>query len=160
MSWRTPVVRGALLLMEAMWTYAFIAFFVAVVSPGGKPSFPAVCAIVFGSYAVSRFLQDSSLSLRAVRIWGTALSFLLFYAIVRIDFFASWHLWGLGWANELLNHTERAFNARIDADFGIPLLWLAWMRGILRGQEHLGWDDILSNFGVGVIIVAFVEVFQ
>jgi hypothetical protein len=34
------------------------------------------------------------------------------------------------------------------------------MRGILRGQEHLGFDDILSTFGVGVLIVAFVEIFQ
>jgi hypothetical protein len=160
MTWRGPVTRACLLLMEAMWIYALVAFFVAVVAVGGKPSFPAVAAVVFLSYGISRFLQDVHLSLRAMRIWGTVLSFLLFYAIVRIDFFGSWALWDFGWLLQVLNHTERAFSARVDADFGIAFLWLAWVRGVTRGQDRLGWEDILGNFGAGVLIVAFVELLQ
>lgn len=160
MSWRIPVTRGALLLMEAMWTYAFVAFFVAAVAQGGKPSFLAVSLVVFLSYGISRFLQSSNISLGALRAWGAGLSFLLFYTIVRIDFFGNLRLWDLGWASQLLNHTERTLSARVDADFGIILLWFAWVRGVLRGQDHLAWEDVLGTFGVGVLIVAFVEVFQ
>src|SRR5437879_4715071 len=160
MTWRGPVTRACLLLMEAMWTYALVAFFVAVVAVGGKPTFAAVAAVVFLSYGVSRFLQDADLSLRALRIWGTLLSFLLFYAIVRIDFFGSWALWDFGWVLQILNHTERAFSVRVDADFGIALLWLAWVRGVVRGQDRLGWEDILGKFGLGILIVALVGLVQ
>ncbi len=160
MSWRIPVTRGTLLLMEALWTYALVAFVVALVGKGGNPSLAGVCAVVFLSYGISRALQDSDLSLGVIRAWGTILSLLLFYAIVRADFFADWRFWDFQWANDMFNHTERTLANRSGEIFGVLLLWGFWMRGILRGQEHLGFDDILSTFGVGVLIIAGVEVFE
>ncbi len=159
MSWRIPVTRGALLLMESMWVYAFVAFLVAVTTAGGKPSIPCVLLIVYGSYGISRLLQNSDLALGPLRIWGTVLSLLLFYAIVRVDFFADWRFWDFSWADALFNNTEATLRAGAAAVIGVPLLWLVWLRGILRGQQHTGFEFVMGDFAIGVVIVAFVELF-
>ena len=160
MSWREPVTRGSLLLMEGIWTYALVAFLVAAITDGGKPSLLATLAVVFLSFSLSRFLQSSDLSLGVLRVWGTLLSFLLFYAIVRVDFFGDWRFWDFHWADEIFNHTQRTLRDRAPGVVGVPLLWLFWVRGLLRGQQNLGWDNVLGTFGVGVLIVGVVEIFQ
>ncbi len=157
MSWRVPVTRSALLLMEALWIYALVAFVVAAFGEGGKPTLLGVSAVVFASFALSRVLQSSDLSLGVLRAWGSLLSLLIFYAIVRVDFFGDWRLWDFHWADNLLQHTEATLRGRVAATVGIPLMWAFWMRGILRGQQHIAFDDVLSSFGVGVFIVAIVE---
>lgn len=160
MTWRTPVIRASTLLMEAIWTYALVAFAVAAITDGGDPSFVGVCAVVLLSYGISRLLQNSDLSLGIIRAWGTLLSFLVFYAIVRVDFFGDWRLWDFGWANDLVNHTEASMRAHVPAVFGVPMLWGFWIRGIFRGQETTTFEDVATSFGIGVLIVAFVEFFQ
>ena len=160
MTWREPVTRGSLLLMEGIWTYALVAFLVAAITDGGKPSLLATLAVVFLSFSLSRFLQSSDLSLGVLRIWGTLLSFLLFYAIVRVDFFGDWRFWDFHWADEIFNHTQRTLRDRAPGVVGVPLLWLFWVRGLLRGQQNLGWDNVLGTFGVGVLVVGGVEIFQ
>src|SRR5262249_17242738 len=104
--WRIPVTRGALLLMEAMWCYALTAFLVAGAGHGGKPSFIAALLVVSIPFLISRFLQQTDLSLGILRAWGALLSILLFYAIIRIDFFGDWRLWDFGWADNLFAHTH------------------------------------------------------
>src|SRR5689334_2253615 len=104
MTWRAPVTRVALLLMEAMWTYAAIATFVALVASGGRPSILAVALVVFLSYGISRAFQESDLDIGIIRAWGTVASFLLFYGIARVAFFSDWRFWDFGWANDLFNH--------------------------------------------------------
>ena len=160
MTWRAPVIRGCTLLMEAIWTYALVAFSVAAITDGGDPSFLGVCAVVLASYGISRLLQGSELSLGIIRVWGTVLSFLVFYAIVRVDFFGDWRFWDFSWANDLFNHTEVTMRDQVPAVFGVPMLWGFWVRGIFRGQETTTFDDVATSFGIGVLIVAFVELFQ
>ena len=71
--WRPAVTRGALLLMESLWVYAFVAFLVASLAVGGKPTLFGAMAIVFGSFGVSRFLQQrTDMDLGVLRIWGVA----------------------------------------------------------------------------------------
>lgn len=160
MNWRNGVIRGSILLMESIWTYAVVAFTVAAITDGGEPSFFGVLAVVMGSYAISRFLQNSDLSLGLIRVWGTLFSFLIFYAIVRVDFFDSWALWDFSWADAIFNNTEASFRDNVPAVFGIPMLWGFWARGVMRGQETNTFEDVATSFGVGVLIVAAVELFQ
>jgi hypothetical protein len=82
MSWRLPVTRAALLLMESFWVYAIVAFLVATIADGGEPGLLGVTAIVFASYGISRLLQNSDMELGLIRAWGTFLSFIVFYAII------------------------------------------------------------------------------
>jgi hypothetical protein len=160
MGWRNTFILGSSLLMEAMWTYAVVAFFVAAITDGGEPSFPGVCAVVLISYAISRFLQGSELSLGFIRAWGTLLSFLVFYVIVRADFFDSWEVWNFDWSNDLFIHTEDAMRAHVAAVFGVPLLCMFWVRGLLRGQQRTEFDEVVASFGIGVLIIAFIEIFE
>jgi hypothetical protein len=112
------------------------------------------------SYAISRVLQTSDMAVGVIRIWGTALSFILFYCIVRADFFGDWRFWDFTWADDLFNQTEVSMREHVPAVFGVPMLWGFWIRGILRGQETTTFEDVVTSFGVGVLIVAFVELFQ
>jgi hypothetical protein len=160
MSWRRPAIRGSVLLMEAMWTYALVAFTVAAITDGGEPSLVGVCVVVFGSYGISRLLQGSELSLGLLRAWGTAASFILFYMVVRADFFDDWRFWDFTWADDLFNDTEATMREQVPAVFGVPMLWAFWIRGILRGQETSTFDDVVQSFGIGVLIMASVQLFQ
>lgn len=159
--WRPAVTRGALLLMESLWVYAFVAFLVASLAVGGKPSIFGAMAVVFGSFSISRFLQQrTDLDLGVLRIWGVVLSLLIFYVIVRVDFFGDWRVWDFSWADRLFNRTEATLNLRVDAFFGIPVLWAFWMRGVLRGQQHLGFEEVAGSFALGVMLIAGVELLQ
>ncbi|HEY7268625.1 MAG TPA: DUF4129 domain-containing protein [Dehalococcoidia bacterium] len=160
MKWRSPAISASVLLMEAVWTYAVVAFVVALIADGGKPSLIGVIAVVFLSFGISRALQFSDMSLGVLRAWGAILSLLVFYAIVRADFFGDFRLWDFTWANGLVNDTADTVDGHTAAAFGIPLLWLFWMRGILRGQQSTEFDDVIGSFGIGILIIAFIEVFQ
>jgi hypothetical protein len=87
------------------------------------------------------------------------LSFLIFYAIARVDFYGDWRLWDFTFADQVFNNTEETLRDDAKAVVGIPLLWFFWLRGIGRGQEHMGFEAVLQSFAVGIVIVAVVEVF-
>jgi hypothetical protein len=143
--------------METLWVYALCAFLVAAFTDGGNPSLLATGIIVFGSFAISRLLQLSDLPLGIVRLWGLLLSFLIFYAVIRVDFYDDWRFWDFSWADDLFYRTAASVRSHIDASIGVPLLWLFWMRGVLRGQQRTGFDDVVSSFAIGIVVIAAVE---
>jgi len=159
--WRGPVVRAALVLMEALWIYALVALLVALTVGGGKPTFLGVLVLVGGAFTISRVLQGSLMSIGLLRFWGATLSLLLFYAVVRADFYGNFALWDFHWLNQLINHTHQALakdSPGATAVIGVPLLVVFWVRGILSGQQSTTFDDVLSSFATGVIVVAGVLV--
>jgi hypothetical protein len=145
--------------MESLWAYALVAFLVAITVGGSKPTVFGVAAVVFASFAISRYLQNTDLSLGVIRIWGLLLSFFVFYVIVRVDFFWDFRFWDFSWADNLFNHTEATLRDKSNAVIAIPLLWGFWMRGVLRGQQLLIFESVVGSFALGVVIVAFVELF-
>jgi hypothetical protein len=145
--------------METLWVYALVAFLVALSSEGDRPTPVGAAAVVFISFSISRLLQHSDLPLNLMRFWGVLVSVLIFYVIVRIDFFGDWRLWDFSWADAVANDTREALRNQAAAVVGIPLLWLVWMRGILKGQQHIDFESVATSFALGVVIVAFVEVF-
>jgi hypothetical protein len=90
---RLAFTRSAMLLMEAMWAYALVAFLAALIVEGDRPSPLGVVAVVFISFSISRLLLNSDLSIGVVRVWGIVMSLLVFYVIVRVDFFGDLRLW-------------------------------------------------------------------
>jgi hypothetical protein len=127
--WREPLVRGSLILMESLWVYALVAFIVAGTVGGGKPTLLGVLVVVGGSFTLSRLLQGSVMSLTAIRIVGATFSLLLFYAVVRIDFYGDFALWDFHWLDALINHTHAALDAETrgsTAIIGVPLLMVFW----------------------------------
>jgi hypothetical protein len=157
--WRGPLTRGALLLMESFWAYALMAFWIALTVGGGKPTPLGVAAVVFLSFGVSRALQQSGLDLPVLRIWGALISFLIFYVIVRVDFYGDWRVWDFTWADTLFFNITTTIKDNLTAVFGIPFLWLFWVRGILRGQEYLNFEGVVGSFAIGLVIIGVVEVF-
>jgi hypothetical protein len=157
--WRRIAVRGALVLMEALWIYAGVAMLVAITVGGGKPSFVGVAAVVVLSFAIARGLQGSDFSLGVLRFWGAFLSLLVFYAVVRLDFFGDARLWDFRWADELFNNTEATLRDDSAAVIGVPLLVFVWVRGVLRGQQSIVFDDVVKGFAIGAFVVALASLF-
>ena len=148
------IIRGSLLLMESLWVYALVAWFVAITVGGDKPAFFGVALVVFASFGISRGLQNSDLSLGILRFWGAFLSIIVFYAIVRFDYYGDLRLWDLTFLDDLFNATDATLSGADTAVLGIPLLWVFWMRGVLRGQQSVTFDDVLRSFSMGLVIVA------
>src|SRR5262245_14903828 len=158
---RLAFTRSAMLLMESMWAYALVAFLAALIVEGDRPTPFGVVAVVFISFSISRLLMSSDLSLGLIRVWGIVASLLVFYVIVRIDFFGDLRLWDFSWVDKLFLDTSKALESQAakNAMTGIPLLWFVWMRGVFRGQQHISFESVAGNFAVGVIVVAIVEAF-
>jgi hypothetical protein len=143
-----------MLLMESLWIYAGVAVIVAITVGGGKPTFLGVAAIVAISFTISRWLQGTEVSLGILRFWGALLSLLVFYVVVRIDFFGDFRLWDFSWADDLFNHTEATIRDGSTAVIGVPVLAVLWVRGVLRGQQSILFDDVVRGFAVGLMVVA------
>jgi hypothetical protein len=156
-SWRIPAARGALLLMETLWVYALVILVISIGEGTEEPSLIGVGLIVGVSYTISRLLQSSDIDLGVLRIWGVIASVLLFYAIVRIDLFDDLRLWDFGWADRLAGGFNDATRGHSGAVFGVPLLWLIWMRGVSRGQDPLMFEAVVSSFATGVVIIVVIE---
>jgi hypothetical protein len=151
------IVRGSLLLMESLWVYALVAWFIAFTVEGDRPTFLGVAVVVFASFGISRALQNSDLSLGILRFWGAFLSIIVFYAIVRFDFYGDLRLWDLTFLDDLFFRTDETLEAGATAVLAVPVLFGFWIRGVLRGQQSLTFDDVLRSFAIGVVIVAFVS---
>jgi hypothetical protein len=158
---RLAFTRSAMLLMEAMWAYALVAFLAALIVEGDRPSPLGVVAVVFVSFSISRLLMSSDLSIGVIRAWGMVMSLLVFYAIVRVDFFGDLRLWDFSWIDKLFLDTSKALESQEakTAATGIPLLWVVWMRGVFRGAQHISFESVAGNFAIGVVVVAIVEAF-
>jgi hypothetical protein len=158
---RLAFTRSAMLLMEAMWAYALVAFLCALIVEGDRPSPIGVVAVVFVSFTISRLLLQSDLSIGVIRIWGIVMSLLVFYVIVRIDFFGDLRLWDFTWVDKLFLDTSVALESQAakTAATGIPLLWFVWMRGVFRGSQPISFESVAGNFAIGVFVVAIVEAF-
>ena len=158
---RLALTRSAMLLMEAMWAYALVAFLCALIVEGDRPSPFGVVAVVFISFSISRLLMQSDLSIGVIRVWGIVMSLLVFYVIVRIDFFGDLRLWDFSWVDKLLRDTSASLQSQAakTAATGIPLLWFVWMRGVFRGAQHISFESVAGNFAIGVVVVAIVEAF-
>jgi hypothetical protein len=146
--------------MEAIAVYAVLAWLGAVAGEGGKPGLLAVLLVVGGSFGLARALQSTELPLELVRAWGTAASLLVFYAIVRVDYFGDWQFWDFTWADRLFGDLGSVTDSEGAAVLTVPLLWLVWLRGLTRGQEPQGFDSILRTFVAGLIAVTIVSVFE
>ncbi|HLF72223.1 MAG TPA: DUF4129 domain-containing protein [Dehalococcoidia bacterium] len=157
-AWRRPLTEVALLTMESLWIYALLGALMAVSDVDEKPSFLGVFAIVFCSYAISRGLQGSLLGESLLKVWGVILSFLLFYMIIRADFFGDLRFWDFTWADDLNSRFGPTIRDHQTSFFGIPLLWVIWLRGIIRGQQGISFNYIASSFAIGLLIVGVAEV--
>jgi hypothetical protein len=156
MSWRQPMARGALLLMEALWAYGLVVLIASLPEEQRLPSLLGVGAVVIVSYLVSRGLQMSDLDLGVLRIWGMVLSVLLFYAIVRVDFFGDWRLWDFSWADRIASNFSGAADDYPSVILTVPVLWAFWVRGVSRGQDPLMFETVAGSFATGVVVITLI----
>jgi len=143
--------------MEALWVYALVMLVASAAGGPDQPSIIGVGLIVAVSYVISRLLQSSDLELGVIRLWGVIASVLIFYVIIRVDFFDDWRIWDFGWADRFVTDISDTVSGHASAVLCIPLLWLFWMRGVARGQDPLMFEAVASSFATGIVIIVIIE---
>jgi hypothetical protein len=141
------------LIVDALWSYAAVAVVVAVLGhgEGPAPSFIGVAAVVVGSFALARALQETELSDAQFRGVGAGASAVAIFAIVHIEYAATTPPWDLAWMRALVVHPEDVHAHIVVATVALMLLW---MRGIVRSQRSLQFDGVLGSAALGLVPVA------
>jgi hypothetical protein len=141
------------LIVDALWSYAAVAIVVAALAhgEGPAPSFIGVAAVVVGSFALSRALQETELSDAQFRGVGAGTSAIAIFAIVHIEYAATTPPWDLEWIRALVVHHEDVHAHIVVATVALMLLW---MRGFVRGQRSLEFDAVLVRVALGLVPVA------
>jgi hypothetical protein len=87
------------LIVDALWSYAAVAVVVAVLGhgEGPAPSFIGVAAVVVGSFALARALQETELTDAQFRGAGACASAIAIFAIVHIEYGAATPPWDVAW---------------------------------------------------------------
>lgn len=140
-----------LLLVDVLWAYAAVAVFVAVLSRGHgpAPSLVGVAAVVAGSFALARALQQTELDDAQFRGIGAAASAIALFAIIHAEFAATEALWRLGWIR-----TFAAGDAHANVVASAIAMTLLWMRGIVRGQQSDDFHGVAGSVALGFVPVA------
>ena len=78
------------LLVDVLWGFAAVAVFVAVLGhgEGPGPSILGVTAIVIGSFAVARALQETQLGDGQFKVAGVSASIIAIFAVIHIEYAA------------------------------------------------------------------------
>lgn len=141
------------LIVDALWSYAAVAVVVAVLGHGDgpAPSFIGIAAVVVGSFALARALQETELSDAQSRGVGAGASAIAIFAIVHIEYAAATPPWDLAWMHALVVHPEDVHPHIVAATVALMLLW---MRGVVRGQRSPEFDGVLGSAALGLIPVA------
>ena len=148
---RTPLA----LLIELMWSFAAAAIFVAAFGQGDgpAPSFAAVAVIVVGSFALARALQIADLDQMALRNAGLASSVLVIFVMARIEYAPHPWPWEFGWFTRVFTDTSAAIKPNGHVIAGMIALVPLWLRGIIRGQSTIEFDDVLGSASLGLLII-------
>ncbi len=148
---RTPLA----VLLELLWGFAAVAVFVALFGQGDGPatSFATVAAVVIGSFALSRALQISDFDEEALRSAGAAASALALFLIAHIEYAPGAWPWEVGWFARLFTDTSDAIQPGAHIIAGLIALSPLWLRGIIRGQSQIEFDDVLGSASLGLLAV-------
>ena len=97
------------LLVELIWSFAAVAVLVAVLGRGDgpSPSILGVGAVVVGSFALARALQQTELEDAQFRTLGAATSVLAIAAIVYLEYGRGSPPWDIGWVRTLATDAGR-----------------------------------------------------
>lgn len=140
------------LLVELIWSFAAVALLVAVLGRGDgpSPSLLGVGAVVIGSFALARALQQTDLEDAQFRTLGVAMSVTVLAAIVYLEYGRGSPPWDIGWVRTLA--TDAGGHAHVIAT--TVVLTAVWMRGIVRGQQTVDFDSVAQGVALGFVPVA------
>jgi hypothetical protein len=141
------------LVVDALWSYAAVAVVVAVLGygEGSAPSLIGVAAVVVGSFALARALQETELGDAQFRGVGAGASAIAIFAIVHLEYAAATPPWDLAWMRALVAHPE---DVHADIVVATVALMPVWFRGFVRGQQSLEFDGVLGSAALGLVPVA------
>ncbi len=149
---RLPFALG----VELMWSYAAVAIAVHVAGRGDgpAPSLVAVAAVVLGSFALGRGLQQTDLDESSLRNAGAAATIILLAVILRAEYGGLAAPWSFGWLRDTITEPGAAFDAHADVIVGCAALIALWVRGAATGQQTTDFSAVSRSAAFGLVVVA------
>jgi hypothetical protein len=159
MNTRSIGAELAFLAAAALWFYGGSALVVAVAGDGEAISVLAPASVVVLSYGLMRSLRQLSITERALRLSGGALSLALFYVILRIEVAGEPYVWDLRWLPDLLSDPSGTLEGRAGDVAEIVLLGAVWVWGVRRGLAGMTHDGLLAELSPGLVTVLVAAAF-
>ena len=144
------------LCVELLWSYAAVAIAVHVAGRGDgpAPSIIAVAAVVLGSFALSRGLQETDLDESSLRTAGAIASIVLLFVILRAEYGGLAAPWDLGWVRNVVTDPGTQFNTHADVFVGSAVLIVLWVRGAASGQQTTDFGAVSRSAAFGLVVIA------
>jgi hypothetical protein len=148
---RTPLA----LFVELLGSYAAAGVVVAAFGQGDgpAPSFVAVTVVVIGSWTLARALQMTDFDQDAMRLIGVLASFVVLFAVARIEYAPDEWIWELGWFAGLFTDFTDTVQPNAHVIAGMVALAPMWFRGVVRGQAAIEFESVLTSASVGMLAV-------
>jgi hypothetical protein len=141
------------LLVDVLWGYAAVAVAVAIFGRGDgpAPSIIGVAAVVVGSFALARGLQETDLDDTQLRTVGVAVTVFALFAIIHSEYALQSPPWDVRWLRTLVLDGGEGRAHVVAASVAMSLLW---MRGVARGQRSVDAESVLRGAALGLVPVA------
>ncbi len=141
------------LFVDVLWGYAAVAVVVVMLGrgQGPAPSIIGVSAVVVGSFAVARALQETDLGDAHLRTVGVGASLVALFAIIHTEYAAGTPPWDVGWLRTLFVDGGEGGAHVVAASVAMSLVW---MRGVARGQQTIDAQGVLRSAALGLVPIA------
>ncbi len=141
--------RPLALLLELLWVFAAAAVVVQIVTAGDgpAPSFIAVAVALLGAHSLGRALREIDVEESTLRAIAVAVSVAAIVVIVHGEYAFTQPPWDLAWLRALV--VDRDADRAVIA--GTVVLVVAWMRGVVGGQQPPDFEHVAANLGVGLV---------
>jgi hypothetical protein len=159
MNGRVVAAEIAALVAIVIAVYAGVSLFVAGAGDGESVSLLSVIAVVVVPYALSRLLATRDLSERAMRWWGSGLSVVGLFLLLRSEIAGIDGLWDLGWLVDLLAEPGNSLEDEGAAITTVAFLGATWVWCVVRGTMSLTIDRVMTEAGAGLFVVLIAALF-
>lgn len=124
-----------LLFMETLWGWALASVAAQMFSSGDGygPSVFAVAAVIVGSFALARLLQELEVDETAMRVIGVTATIVALLVILRLEYARTAPVWDLAWLQTVVTGSDHYTAVDAGALGGALALVALWMRGVVRG---------------------------
>lgn len=133
---------------EGLAIYLFAAW-AAVTFEDGEHAVSGVTlvALTLAAFGLPRFLGNLDLPVRARWLAAAAITWVVLYGALRIEFGGDLALWDFGWVGDFLRSPSDTTRAHSDAVAGVIVVLVAWIWGLVRSEADIDLELVPKMLG-------------
>ncbi|MFN0147887.1 MAG: DUF4129 domain-containing protein [Dehalococcoidia bacterium] len=145
----------AAIVSEALAVYVLAELFAAGHDEGAQQAIGAVFFIAAGlaAFTLPRAIEFGGVPERWARLVTAAVSFIVIFGILRIEFHGDVAFWDLSWAANFVRSAEGTLRGSTPILLGFLLLTGLWVRTTLRATNEVELEGLAKSVGLPFIAV-------